>query len=683
MGMFDDLVPGATAKPAGAFDDLIPKKAEIAAPNWIEKQLAKITLPASAEWGLNRARGFVMGAADPSVGAFQLGANVLGAMVDKPTLSGLVTGDNGGIASTVNRAIAQKEAEYAQQRRSAGSEGFDFARLGGNIASPVNLAAARIPFAATTMGRAGQGAAMGAAGGAMQPVTNGGDGYWGDKATQAVAGAAVGGVAAPVLGKLGEAIARRMRVVDPKVASQEADQVMRKALEDIGQTINDLPPQTVATLRNQVVEALKQGKRLDPAAMLRKQDFTDAGIPPLLGQITRDPMQFAREQNLRGVANVGEPISAILTQQNQKLQSGIGSLRAGAFDDAYMAGDQVSGALKTADEGLRRSVTAAYQKARMDTGKDLDIPLQGLAQDVADVVNNFGDKVPSGVMNQFRALGLDPANPSNQRQLFTIESADKLLKVINNNVGNDPATNRALGVLRDAVKKSVLSVDATGGPFAPAVSAAANRFKLQDAVPALKAAAEGSIAPDDFIRRFVINGKTNEVSGLAKILKATDPEAYGQARAQIGAHLNRAAFGENVTADKPFAAERFNKALREIGNDKLRAFFTPAEVSELKLLGRVGAYIHQAPPAAAVNYSNTASTLMNLMNRVPGMPAAVSVGKAAKGAIDNAATVRAAVGARPPVTNSPLAPEEMARLSDLLSLGAFASGGFAGRKSKQ
>lgn len=666
MGAFDDLLPGAAAKPAGAFDDLVPKKAEIAAPNWLEKQLAKITLPASAEWGLNRARGFVMGAADPSVGAFQLAANAVR------------QGDR------VNPAIAQKEAEYTQQRQAVGSEGFDFARLGGNIASPVNMAAARIPFAASTMGRVGQGAAMGGAGAAMQPITDGGESFWTDKAMQTSAGAAVGGVAAPVLGKLGEAVARRMRTVDPKVASQEADQVMKKALEDIGQTINDLPPKTVATLRAQVVEAMKQGKRLDPAAMLRKQDFTDAGIPPLLGQITRDPMQFAREQNLRGVANVGEPIASILTQQNQKLQSGLGGLRAGAYDDAYMAGDQVTGALKSADEGLRRSVTAAYQKARMDAGKDLDIPLQGLAQDFADVLDRFG-KVPDGVMNQFRKLGLDPANPSNQRQLFTIESADKLLKAINENdpgAFKDKVTHTALGVLRDAVKKSVLSVDATGGPFAPAVSAAAQRFKLQEAVPALKAAAEGSIAPDDFIRRFVINGKTNEVAGMAKILKATDQAAYGQARAQIGAHLNRAAFGENVTADKTFAAERFNKALREIGNDKLRAFFTPAEVSELKLLGRVGAYIHQAPPASAVNYSNTASTLMNLMNRVPGAPAAVSVAKAAKGAIDNASTVRRGVAAVPPVTKSPLAPEEMARLSDLLSLGAFASGGFAGRPSK-
>lgn len=669
MGLFDDLVPGNEQKQAGAFDDLIPKKPEMSAPNWIERQLAKITLPASAEWGLNRARGFVMGAADPSVGAAQLAANLV------------------GMGEPVNQAIASKEAEYEAQRKGTGSEGFDFARLGGNIASPVNLAAARIPFAASTMGRVGQGTGMGAAGGLMQPITSGDD-YAGQKVAQGATGAAFGAVAAPLVGKLGEALVRRIQTVDPKVAglraSMETDRIIRQAMQDIGQDINDLPPNAVQALRDQVIGALKQGKQLDPAAMLRRQDFEQAGIQPMLGQITRDPMQFARELNLRGVANVGEPIAARLTQQNQSLQSGIGGLRAGAADDAFVAGSQVSGAMKTADEAMRRKVSSLYQAARQSAGKDLDVPLQGLAQDYARILGDFGDNVPAAIRGKFAALGLDPSMPSNQKKIFTIENADELLKVINKNdpgMANRPMTT-ALGELRNALKDSVLALDPKGGPFAPAVAAARQRFQIQDAVPSLKAAAEGSVAPDDFIKRFVISGKTTEVKGMAKILQQADPEAYAQARAQIGAHLNRAAFGENVTADKPFAAERFNRVLREIGSEKLSAFFSPDEVSQIKLLGRVGAYIHQAPPASAVNSSNTASALMNLGNRIPGMPAAVSVAKAAKGAVDNAATVRRAVAAVPPVTKSPLQPEEIRRLSDLLSAGAFASGGFGGGFSR-
>lgn len=676
MGMFDDLLPAA-GKPSGAFDDLVPgnntapssaqRLAAVEAPNWIESQLAKITLPAAAEWGLNRARGFAMGAADPSVGAFQLAANIAGQ------------------GEPVNRAIQNKEAQYEAERKGVGSEGFDFARLGGNVASPVNLlAASRLPMAATTGGRVWQGAAVGAIGGAVQPVTDGTDGYFGTKALQTVLGAGMGAAVAPVAGKLGDMVARQLEAPSGVNASLQAtrqtDEIISKALSEVGQSINEMPKPALDNLRAQVIAALKQGKQLDPAAMMRKQDFDSVGMPSLLGQITRDPMQFAKELNLRGVQNLGEPIAARLNEQNRVLQTGLGRFNAGAADDAYVAGGQVSGAMKQADEIMRRHISGLYSAARQSAGKDMDVPLQGLAQDVAQVVNDFGDKVPSGVMNQFRALGLDPANPSNQRQLFTIESADKLLKVINDNVGSDAATNRALDVLRASVKNAVISADSTGGPFAPAVKAAAERFKMQDAIPALKAAAEGSVAPDDFIRRFVLNGKTEEVTGMAKVLRSVDPEAYAQARAQIGAHLNRAAFGENVTADKPFAAERFNKALRDIGASKLKAFFSDNEIEQIQKLGRVGAYIHQAPPGSAVNSSNTASAMMNLSGRIPGAPAAIGVGKAVKGAFDNAALLNRTLAAKPPVTPLPPAPISEARammLRDLLAGGAFASGGFA------
>ena len=231
----------------------------------------------------------------------------------------------------------------------------------------------------------------------------------------------------------------------------------------------------------------------------------------------------------------------------------------------------------------------------------------------------------------------------------------------------------------------LVGADASGGPYAPAVAAAAKRFRLQDAVPALKAAADGTVAPDDFIRRFVLNGKVEELQGMAKVLKATDPDAYGQARAQIGAHLNRAAFGENATGDKVFSAERFNKAIRTIGASKMAAFFTPAEIEQIKVLGRVGAYIHQAPPGSAVNSSNTASAMMNLAGRIPGMPAVVSVAQAAKGAINNRAAVNTALNAKPAVTAAPppvISPEAMNRLSQLIGVGAFGAGGFGGELAR-
>lgn len=651
-----------------------PVKFDGSEPNWIEQQLAKITLPESVNWGINRARGFAMGAADPSVGAAQLVANSV------------------GMGTPVNKAIANKEAQYEAERKGVGSDGFDFARLTGNVASPVNLLASGVTMPTSVAGRVGMGAGMGAAGGAIQPVVDAQKtGYWGEKALQTGLGAVLGGVATPLLGKVGDAVARKLEAPSAQVAGARAslatDQIINKALADVGQTVNDLPPNALTALRAQVVEALKQGKQLDPAAMLRKQDFDSVGMPSLLGQITRDPMQFAKELNLRGVQNLGEPITARLNEQNRVLQAGLGKIAEGANSDKFVAGSKLTDALSAADELLRKHVTGLYDKARNSVGKDLDIPLQGLSQDYARILSDFGDNVPAAIKGKFAELGLDPLNPSNQKKLFTIEDADKLLKVINKNdpgLSNKPMST-ALSELRSAVKQSIISADATGGPFAPAVEAAAKRFKMQDAVPALKAAADGSSAPDDFIRRFVINGKTKEVQGMGHILKNIDPEAFDQARAQIGAHLNRAAFGENTTADKTFTAERFNKALREIGDFKLAVFFSSDEIAKIKSLGRVGAYIHQAPPGAAVNSSNTASTMLNLANRIPGAPMAITLAKTAKNAIDNASLVKRSMAAVPPVTKAPPAPISdvgASRLSDLLSGGAFAAGGFAGGFSR-
>ena len=676
MGAFDDLIPGSSQGGGGAFDDLIPNAGPrfdaIEAPNWFERQLAKVSIPQPVEYGLNRARGFAMGAADPSVGAFQLAANMLPGE----------TGDR------VNQAIAAKEREYEAQRAGVGSEGFDWMRMGGNVVSPVNLMLARaVPLSGADKLRtlAAKGSGIGAAGGVLQPVTDTETPYWETKAQQAGMGTVAGAVLTPALAKFGNALVRRIGTPDAEVAgaraSVHADKAIKDALADVGQTIDDIPADQLSSLRQQVVEAMKSGKKLDAAAALRKADFDSVGIKPTLGQVTRDATQFARERNLRGVENVGEPLMQRFAAQDKALTSGLGKYAQGA-DDSFAAGEKLVASLKSTDKSLADRVNALYAQARQSAGKDLDVPLQGLAQDYADVVNRFGDKVPSGVMNQFRALGLDPAMPSNQKQVFTIENANKLLKVINDNVGSDKPTNTALSELRNAVKNSVLSADPKGGPFAPAVKAAASRFKLHDAVPALKAAANGDIAPDDFVRRFIINGKANDVQGMAKVLKTMDAESFKQARSQIGAHLQRAAFGENIAGDKAFSQERFNKVLRELGQAKLSAFFSPEELFHITRLGRVGAYIHSQPTASPVNSSNTAGAMMNLLQRLPGVSPAVSLANSARNSVNNASAVRSGLRGEVPITATDLTPEQVNRLSALLGFGAVSGGTLAGATAR-
>ena len=655
MGAFDDMIP----QQGGSFADLVPAKEPKKAKSrnigeWIADTFGPNGNLRGSEIG-----SWMQGMADPVVGAVQLVANATG------------RGDS------VNQAISAKEKELADAKQAFWREGTDVSRILGNVTAPTNLvAASKIPMAATTLGKVGQGAAVGAAAGAMEPVSNTENGYWGQKAQQTAAGAVGGAIMTPLIAKGGEALARAVSkpVAAPALARSQAVEEIQSALRATGQSIDDIPPNQLQALIDQVSAAIKSGKNLDGAAALRKADFEALGMKPLLGQITRDPTQYAREMNLRGVQSAGEPIMQRMTEQQQRLQDLIVSTAAGATEK-YQAGRALLDNLSETDDFFSKHVSSLYKQARESAGKDLDVPLQGLAQDYARILRDFGDKLPSGVRNNLDDLGLLKGQ---QTKVFTVEDADRLLKVINSNTSNDPAVNAALTQIRGAVKNAVNSVADDGGVFAPAVKAAKERFALHDAIPALRAASDSSIAPDDFVRRFIIGGKTEEVRGLSEVLGR---DARAQAKAQIGDYLRRAAYGENATGDKSFSQERFNKALTDLGTDKLKAFFSGAEIEGLKRMGRVGAYMSSAPAGAPVNSSNTAATALNFAQMIPGLgrvaSAANAIGTTVAAPVRNNALAREALNAATPVTAAPLTEAQRNILAQWLAGGAAISGGLA------
>jgi hypothetical protein len=124
---------------------------------------------------------------------------------------------------------------------------------------------------------------------------------------------------------------------------------------------------------------------------------------------------------------------------------------------------------------------------------------------------------------------------------------------------------------------------------------------------------------------------------MAALLKTKNPGAYKEARMQIGAELQRSAFGENVAGDALIKPAALATKIRQIGPQRLKAFFSDEEVTELNRIARVGAYINSPPGAAPVNFSNTASALVS--DALPWIPGFLK--GAAKGAADQARVSRA------------------------------------------
>lgn len=577
-------------------------------------------------------------------------------------------------AKRVDTGVSENERLYEQARKATGGEGYDFARLAGNVVSPANAAvASRLPAAASVGGRVLQGAALGATGGALTPVnTETNPDFASTKAGQMALGAATGAVVTPLMGKLTDYVGAKLAGM-----RKPPDAVLQKTAEDFAAEARldwaKMSQRERSELVNQVRQAAQANAGQDPAAALRIADFKQEGMPYLQGQVTRDPTQFAREKNLSQLAGTGDPIKERLMQQGAQLRTKVGSFGAGA-DTEQSAGAALANALKNYDEKLSGGVRSAYQAARQSAGKDAEVPMQGIAQDFVEVLDNFGDKIPSGVRNQFIKYGIAPGGDMTQRKLFTVEEADKLLKVINANQSNDPATNTALATLRNSVKKAVTTDGGVDDVFSGARKAAASRFALQDAVPALEAAASGRANPDTFVQNYVVNksAQTKHVQELARILKEGDPEAFDQARAQVGAYLQRKAFGENAAGDKPISPERYAAALRELGPDKLKAFFSEQEVVQLQRLGRIGAYVDAVPNASKPNTSGNWGAISNLAQKVPGVPTSLALAGALKSGVSNQLDVGKALSGKTPAK---LSPEEIRMMAQILSQGSIASGG--------
>ena len=161
----------------------------------------------------------IQGAADLPVGAMQLGMNIV------------------GLGDKVNPEIAAINRRTEQLR--GPDAGFDFARLLGGVAMPMG-GVSKLAQAATTGGRIGRGAAIGAGMGALSPVTTE-DGYLGEKMGQIAGGALVGGVL-PGAWELSKAVGRGARNVFQPLMSEEGAKIAagRLAREVAGDKVDDV-----------------------------------------------------------------------------------------------------------------------------------------------------------------------------------------------------------------------------------------------------------------------------------------------------------------------------------------------------------------------------------------------------------------------------------------------------------
>ena len=605
----------------------------------------------------------------------------------------------------VDRQVRTANQEYAESRSLAGRDGFDAARLAGNVASPANIPVTRLMGGANTLLQlVGRGAAAGATGAVLQPVVNqpGQSEFWGTKGRQAFGGAAAGAVLTPVAARVGDfignqaaGIAQRLR---GRFTSQaDIDAQILRAIQEAGpemgiRDLSEIPESVLAGVRQQVQAAMRSGDVPDPAALVRRADFDALSVPPTRGQVTRDPMQFATERNMRGIDLGGgrNPLADRFSEQNRLLVGEFDRVGASQADTPFSAGNTLMNALREADAPARAAVDDAYNAARGMAGVNADIPAAPLAQRYGEVLSDFGtDVLPGAVRQRLERIGLADGR---QTAALTVGDAEDIIRVINLNY--DPMNHvqaRALDELRAGILASVDDLASAGsqiGPeaaqaFSAARGAAADRFGRIDSSPALKAALDGA-DPEKFVQKYLLGATTEETRALGRIL-ANDEGAIQQARAQVAEYLRAAAFGPNAAGDTPMAVSRYMSALQKMGREKLSALFSPEEVARLEAVGRVGQYITTQPAGSVVNNSGSASAFMNLLSEMSGSIGQIPFLRVIRDqmrAYGNERAANAALSGQPASQAAQLPPELRNRLLPYLATVPIAGGVSAGATLK-
>lgn len=577
------------------------------------------------------------------------GVTALGDAVDSSTLK--TAGDwLNADAVAGSKKLSAENAPYQEANPKSNLAG----EVVGMVASPINKV---VPGggASTLLGATVKGAAQGAALNALtSPVVNGGNFVW-EKIKQLGLGAVGGGLGGTVGYGLGKAFDKAIsvfqragtRVVTGNV-EDAAENIVSSALGGSGAAVKIDRPELFAGLKEQVKDALKSGNKVDPKALdrLARAQTLPVPVPMLKGQITRDPMQFAMEQNLRGIHGVGEPITQTLQSQNKALISNLDAFGAKDAADVVTAGKTAIDALKSADKSASGEVSAAYKAFKASTGKDLDVPLKGVAQDYAATLKEFGDAIPGAIRSKFEGL----VGGMKQTKVFSIEDAEGLIKSINRNY--DPANRvqaRALDELRQSVQRAIGdgAGEGAGGEAAAlakaARTAAKSRFGLIESTPGLKAAISGE-QPDKFIQKFVLQGNVSEIKSMMNTLTKSDPQAAAEMQNAVVGFIKGRVTGLNN--EGTFSQAQLKQFVSNPNmSARLKAVLGPEKMNLLKQLNATAEDALFAPTASAVNRSNTASaganlvqseikggslnSLLEIAKRVPILSDAASAGQAA------------------------------------------------------
>ena len=322
------------------------------------------------------------------------------------------------------------------------------------------------------------------------------------------------------------------------------------------------------------------------------------------GQATQDIHKISNEINSRAK---NPELANRLNEQNGQLIENMNAIRDNAAPNVFGTthvenGESLINSYKEIDNQLKAGINEKYTALKDAAGGDF--PVDGAA--IAD--NTFKnlkkelktDYLPSPIAKQLEAFKNGEQMTFEQFEALRTNLAAEVRKAERAGDGN---TIAACNVARQALEDLPLTGAASElKPLADAArSAAKERFDLLGKDKAYKAAINGTVAADDFINKFVVNGKKADVDQMIQILGQDSLARETMAAGMVNWLKNKAGV---INENGNFSQAGYNKALAQV-DPKLLAIVGPDVEKQLKTLGNVARYTQVRPKGSYVNESNT------------------------------------------------------------------------------
>lgn len=368
-------------------------------------------------------------------------------------------------------------------------------------------------------------------------------------------------------------------------------------------TVEGVPVSEHPVIKASAQAAQQSGEPFNQKALEHHLQAQSLPVPVRLtaGQATQDVSLLSDEMNMRGKHPA---LAERFNEQNGQLIQNINVIRdqaapAVTATDHVQNGQTLIDLYKAKDEALSENIRSKYQALEKANGGSFPVDGQAIASASEAALKQ---KMKSGYV--------PPAIASELERFKTEQMTFEDFENLRSNLAEEARSAQngnirmAASIIRDQMEKLPIQGQAAQlKPLADAArSAAKERFDMLKADPAFHAAVEESVAPDDFIRKFVVTGKRDNVALMKENLSHDPVGSQTMAAGTINYLKSKAGIlGEE---NGNFSQAGYNKALTDVA-PKLDYLVDQTTSEHLKNLGDVARYTQAQPRGSYVNNSNT------------------------------------------------------------------------------